>query len=80
MSTWLGIVIETGGRGDFWQHTRAHGIEPTSDAVPARAFVDCGHADDHSRCSAIRACAVAKKKGCSDSSSLHPKTSTTVRP
>lgn len=41
MSTWLGCIVETRGRADFWDVARRRGIEPRVATVPARALVSC---------------------------------------
>lgn len=40
MSTWVGALIETQGRGDFWDLARKQGVEPLSTNVPARVLID----------------------------------------
>lgn len=40
MSTWVGAIIETQGRRDFWDLARKQGVEPLSTEVPARVLID----------------------------------------
>lgn len=41
MGTWVGAIIETAGRADFWDIARRHGVEATTRDVPARVLVNC---------------------------------------
>ncbi|CAN5728336.1 hypothetical protein BH11MYX2_BH11MYX2_34820 [soil metagenome] len=41
MGSWVATIVDTAGRADFWDLARAHGITPTSPAVPPRVLVDC---------------------------------------
>ncbi|WP_437656983.1 hypothetical protein [Sorangium sp. So ce1182] len=42
MSTWIGAVVETRGREDFWDILRRHGVELlATGAPPAFAFIEC---------------------------------------
>jgi hypothetical protein len=43
MSTWLGVIVETGGRADFWEIAQKHGVEATAQDVPRYVLIDCGH-------------------------------------
>lgn len=45
MSTWVGTIIETAGRADFWDVARKHGIDGTTQEVPKYLLVECdvGH-------------------------------------
>lgn len=41
MSTWLGAIIETAGRADFWNIARKHGVEPATQEVRKHALISC---------------------------------------
>ena len=41
MATWLGSIVETQGRLDFWDVARKHGVRSSAAAVPAHALIDC---------------------------------------
>jgi hypothetical protein len=43
MGTWVGAIVETGGRADFWDVARKHGIDATTKDVPAYALFDFGY-------------------------------------
>ncbi|MDC0669216.1 hypothetical protein [Nannocystis radixulma] len=40
MSTWVGAIVETQGRRDFWDLARKQGVEPLATDVPARALIE----------------------------------------
>lgn len=41
MSTWVGAIIETAGRGDFWDVARKHGVDGTTQEIPKYVLVEC---------------------------------------
>jgi hypothetical protein len=41
MSTWVGAIIETVGRADFWDVARKHGVEATTQETPKYVLVEC---------------------------------------
>jgi hypothetical protein len=41
MATWIGCIVETKGRPDFWDAARRRGVRPSTDAVPAYVLIDC---------------------------------------
>ena len=41
MSTWVGAIIETAGRTDFWDIARKHGVEGVTLEIPTYVLVDC---------------------------------------
>ena len=41
MSTWVGVIVETAGRADFWDVARTHGIHQESRELPAHVLVEC---------------------------------------
>jgi hypothetical protein len=41
MSTWVGAIIETGGRADFWDLARKHGIEAATHETPTYVLLEC---------------------------------------
>ncbi|MCY1060152.1 hypothetical protein [Nannocystis sp. SCPEA4] len=40
MSTWVGAIVETQGRQDFWDLARKQGVEPLATDVPARVLIE----------------------------------------
>lgn len=44
MSTWVGVIVETAGRADFWDVAGKHGVEATTRDIAPHALIDCGHA------------------------------------
>ncbi|MBZ5713894.1 hypothetical protein [Nannocystis pusilla] len=40
MSTWVGAIVETQGRRDFWDLARKQGVEPLATDVPARVLIE----------------------------------------
>lgn len=40
MGTWLGCIVETRGRADFWDLARAENVQPKVAEVPAMARID----------------------------------------
>ena len=43
MSTWVGAIVETGGRADFWDAARKHGVVATADESAPYVLIDCGY-------------------------------------
>jgi hypothetical protein len=41
MSTWVGAIIETAGRADFWAIARKHGVIAQTQALPKFVLIDC---------------------------------------
>jgi hypothetical protein len=41
MGTWVGALVETQGRPDFWDGARTHGVRPLVPAVPQVALINC---------------------------------------
>lgn len=41
MSTWVGAIIETAGRADFWEIARKHGVEGTHHETPKYVLIEC---------------------------------------
>ncbi|HEY5948521.1 MAG TPA: hypothetical protein VIV40_23650 [Kofleriaceae bacterium] len=41
MGTWIGTIIETAGRADFWDIARKHGVEGTTEEIPKYVLVEC---------------------------------------
>jgi hypothetical protein len=41
MSTWVGAIIETVGRTDFWDVARKHGVDATTQDIPKYVLIDC---------------------------------------
>jgi hypothetical protein len=41
MGTWVGAIVATNGRSDFWTIAEQHGIRRAGDAVPAYALINC---------------------------------------
>ena len=41
MSTWVGTIVETAGRADFWDLARKHGIDGTTKEIPKYVLVEC---------------------------------------
>lgn len=41
MSTWVGAIIETAGRADFWDVARKHGVDGTTQEIPKYVLIDC---------------------------------------
>lgn len=45
MATWLGVIVETRGRVDFWERAAAHDVRALRSDVPAHALIVCNHID-----------------------------------
>jgi hypothetical protein len=41
MTTWVGALIETKGRADFWELAGKYSVQPLSPAVPLHALIVC---------------------------------------
>ena len=41
MSTWVGAIIETVGRADFWDVACKHGVDATTQDIPKYVLIDC---------------------------------------
>jgi hypothetical protein len=41
MSTWVGAIIETTGRADFWDIARKHGVDGVTQETPKYVLIDC---------------------------------------
>lgn len=41
MSTWVGAIVETRGRADFWELARKHGVDGATQEIPKYVLVDC---------------------------------------
>lgn len=41
MSTWIGTIIETSGRADFWDVARKHGVDGATQETPKYVLVEC---------------------------------------
>ena len=44
MSTWVGAIIETTGRSDFWDIAKKHGVIAATQEVPKFVLIDAGAA------------------------------------
>ncbi|NUO53886.1 MAG: hypothetical protein HOV80_34005 [Polyangiaceae bacterium] len=40
MSTWVGAIIETAGRADFWDIARKHGVDGSTQEIPKYVLID----------------------------------------
>jgi hypothetical protein len=41
MATFLGVIVDTGERADFWSLARAQRVEPLTNLVPPHALITC---------------------------------------
>ncbi len=41
MSTWVGVIVETAGRADFWDIVRKHGVDGVTQEIPEYVLIDC---------------------------------------
>ncbi len=41
MSTWVGAIVETAGRADFWDVARKHGVDSITLEIPKYVLVEC---------------------------------------
>jgi hypothetical protein len=41
LATWVGTIVETKGRPDFWERARVQGVHANVTDVPAHALVEC---------------------------------------